>query len=139
MPALVPTDVLKNLSEQSGYSVLPVVGTVETNRRWLLEQRSGTAKSRPGQESDWGALFDAGDENVKLSLTVDDEDDASLGDGLEALGALAHDAAGDEDLADMNLNGDFTEDELASEAESAPILGDVEAGDDHDLPPMPEF
>lgn len=112
MPGLVPSEVLEGLRGQNG-RVLPVVGSVVSNRRWLDERfapkaagpaKGASAKSIPldtraplpkqaskpasiplapspepqqqqeenvldlGAEGDWGNLFDAGDEAVKLGL-----------------------------------------------------------------------
>jgi hypothetical protein len=102
MPGLVPSDVLEGLRPGQGGRVLPVVGSVVSNRRWLEERLApkpppprpglGLAKSIPlttaapttrapapaprpvesepelqlAEEGDWGNLFDAGDEAVKL-------------------------------------------------------------------------
>jgi hypothetical protein len=106
MPGLVPSEVLEGLRPGQNGRVLPVVGSVVSNRRWLEERFApksaalpgfrvpGTpAKSGPaeraapkpapapvqtlpqdevdlqlGAEGDWGNLFDAGDEAVKLGL-----------------------------------------------------------------------
>lgn len=165
MPALVPAEVLGMLSADTDMVILPVVGTVETNRRWLLEHRSGTAHARPGQESDWGALFDAGDQNVKLSLGGEEDDEAiegSLEAGLGNLETLATETVADDDL-EAELEGlEFTDD-VSDDAAGLDLVGgdlgaDLEIVDDPgtedlepssskgssskptiDLPPMPEF
>jgi hypothetical protein len=77
MPALVPADVLGMLAAQSDLFVLPVVGTVRTNRKWLesnlqvqpaaaIPHASGKANS--GEPGEWGSIFDAGDAAVLLEL-----------------------------------------------------------------------
>lgn len=99
MPGLVPSEVLEGLRPGQGGRVLPVVGSVVSNRRWLEERLAPKNQpgARPGQpaaapvkgiplntrgpipapapqeeelqlgaEGDWGNLFDAGDEAVKL-------------------------------------------------------------------------
>lgn len=127
MPGLVPSEVLDGLRTSQGGRVLPVVGSVASNRRWLEERfapkgalatgarpgsaplkgappakgsapvkGSAPAKGAPpakvappetgaalpkealelseegglelAQEGNWGSLFDAGDEAVKLGL-----------------------------------------------------------------------
>ena len=115
MPGLVPSEVLEGLRPGQNGRVLPVVGSVVSNRRWLEERfapkaaaAAGPAKhaapgakpaldvraplptashapagSKPGApkptvqekdelelgaEGDWGNLFDAGDEAVRLDL-----------------------------------------------------------------------
>jgi hypothetical protein len=100
MPGLVPSEVLDGLRPGQNGRVLPVVGSVVSNRRWLEEhftRRSAAAPvrqaaqpgkpaldvraplaapaNRPapaaellGAEGDWGNLFDAGDEAVRLDL-----------------------------------------------------------------------
>jgi hypothetical protein len=69
MPALVPADVLAMLSAASDFVILPVVGTVETNRRWILENL-GAGKAAE-IEGGWGNLFDAADAAVNAALGGD--------------------------------------------------------------------
>jgi hypothetical protein len=99
MPGLVPSEVLDGLRSGQNGRVLPVVGSVASNRRWLDERFApktpapparpvgapAAGKAAPGarpplpaaaqqasplnlDEGDWGSLFDAGDEAVKLGL-----------------------------------------------------------------------
>ena len=102
MPGLVPSEVLDGLRPGQNGRVVPVVGSVVSNRRWLEERfapkGAAPAPARPGQalpktismeaaaplpakagaeadveldilgEGDWGNLFDAGDEAVRLDL-----------------------------------------------------------------------
>ena len=104
MPGLVPSEVLEGLRPGQNGRVLPVVGSVVSNRRWLEEHiashapapapvRHAAAPGKPaldvrgpapasapapalahkdelqlGAEGDWGNLFDAGDEAVRLGL-----------------------------------------------------------------------
>ena len=99
MPGLVPSEVLEGLRPGQNGRVLPVVGSVVSNRRWLEENfakvaapvRHAPAPGKPafdarapmpgpasapartidlqlGAEGDWGNLFDAGDEAVRLGL-----------------------------------------------------------------------
>ena len=126
MPGLVPSEVLEGLRPGQSGRVLPVVGSVVSNRRWLEERLApkgaapaaarpgaapapakgapaGATPAKPGPgvslakpipletraplpkpapepqpeeaelelttEGDWGNLFDAGDEAVKLDLS----------------------------------------------------------------------
>jgi hypothetical protein len=78
MPAIVPADVLGVLAAQTDLYILPVVGTVRTNRKWLEEHvklqplesiaapLSDVAQEENGGE--WGSIFDAGDAAVLLDL-----------------------------------------------------------------------
>jgi Type II secretion system (T2SS), protein E, N-terminal domain len=78
MPAIVPADVLGLLAAQTDLYILPVVGTVRTNRKWLemnvkLEPiapipspPSGNTQGHGGGE--WGSIFDAGDAAVLFDL-----------------------------------------------------------------------
>lgn len=103
MPGLVPSEVLEGLRPGQNGRVVPVVGSVVSNRRWLEERFAPkgvapAAGARPGSslpktipmetaaplpsspsagvendldllgEGDWGNLFDAGDEAVRLDL-----------------------------------------------------------------------
>ncbi len=99
MPGLVPSEVLEGLRPGQNGRVLPVVGSVVSNRHWLDVNfapkaaagpvRHAAAPGKPaldtrgplpgpassparagdaGIEGDWGNLFDAGDEAVRLGL-----------------------------------------------------------------------
>ena len=81
MPALVRAEVLAALGQQSGLTVLPAVGTVATNRRWLETRfQPETAPVLPSTEPEarveatgegdgsWSNLFDAADAAVLLDL-----------------------------------------------------------------------
>lgn len=80
MPALVPTEVLDGLVRGDEVRVLPAVGTVGSNRRWLDEHLPApqmpaldlVAGSLPsgegGAAADWANIFDAADEAVQDEL-----------------------------------------------------------------------
>jgi len=70
MPALVPADVLAQLSTQSDLQVMPVVGTVNTNNRWLLEHLPAPLPQSTGT-GDWNKIFDEGDAAVLLNLDAE--------------------------------------------------------------------
>jgi hypothetical protein len=114
MPALVEADVLAMLSAQTDYLILPVVGTVRSNRIWLETnltkaapkaapgRPAGTASSPAGAGSKlgldgdetgaWGSFFDEADAAVLMDLK-------SIGDELqEPDGEIGH--AGPDELPD---------------------------------------
>lgn len=67
LPGIVPADVLGMLSAQSDLAVLPVVGTVSGNRRWLDEHLvPGPLSESP--EGEWSNLFDEADAAVLREL-----------------------------------------------------------------------
>ena len=92
MPGLVSSEVLEGLRGGQGGRVLPIVGSVVSNRRWLEQHYASrfapaaaaeavrpALPDRPAPaveelrivtESDdgWGNIFDAGDEAVQLDL-----------------------------------------------------------------------
>lgn len=77
MPGMVPADVLAMLAAESDLTVLPVVGTVQTNRRWIerhLHQElasvlpSITPQDTVQSASEWGEIFDQADAAVLLNL-----------------------------------------------------------------------
>ncbi len=83
MPALVPSEVLEAL-KLKGAKILPVVGSVISNRRWLneklpapqmpsLDQAAGAIPFDSGEIGDWAEIFDAGEEAVQLDLQKGDE------------------------------------------------------------------
>jgi hypothetical protein len=74
MPAIVPADVLGTLAAEADLEIVPVVGTVRTNRNWL-ERNLKIAPPAPlphaageGGEGAWSSIFDAGDAAVLLDL-----------------------------------------------------------------------
>lgn len=97
MPGLVTADVLGMLSAATDMVVLPIVGTVNGNRRWLSERLNISANAPDGQEftveGAWGSLFDEGDAAVLDALDggveVDESGavnvDADLSAALEIL------------------------------------------------------
>jgi len=67
MPALVPADILAQLQTMSDLQVVPVVGTVHTNNRWILEHLPAPLP-QTGGEGAWNKIFDEGDAAVLLNL-----------------------------------------------------------------------
>ncbi len=116
IPGVVPTSVIDNLKGNTSLSIQPVVGSVETNRRWLNEHMAGSGTTLeafgaalPDDDSSWTNLFDDADNAVKLDLGGGDD----LGDGALDLEGL-----------DTNDFADVIEVDSA-EAESA----EVDAGE----------
>jgi hypothetical protein len=104
MPALVPAETLAALSDRSGCTVLPVVGTVRSNRRWIDDH---TQRTQPDQapsltlelgeeeETNWSELFDAADAAVLNDIEAPDlTEDSLFLSGGDAPGAAE---AADED------------------------------------------
>ena len=87
MPALVPAEVLAALADRSGCTVLPVVGTVRSNRRWI---EAHTVRPEPDEapsltldpdqeaETNWSELFDAADAAVLNDIEAPDLTEDSL-------------------------------------------------------------
>ena len=132
MPGLVGADVLGMLAAETDYFLLPVVGTVETNRRWIREHDSSTESSAgDGDGGGWSTLFDEGDAAVQ----------ASLGD-----------EADEEKTAELEFTS--LEEEGSAELEPPPLLPDLDgageltlndetdgesATEGTELPPPPAF
>jgi hypothetical protein len=82
MPGMVPAEILGLLAAETDLYVLPVVGTVQSNRRWIemnLQEalRSALPVITPEaqqQANEWGNIFDAGDAAVLLDLKLPGED-----------------------------------------------------------------
>ncbi|MFO1011288.1 MAG: hypothetical protein U1F29_14580 [Planctomycetota bacterium] len=80
MPALVPAEVLGLLAAETDYFILPVVGTVRSNRKWLeLNLKSAMpASALPSTNvepeelhgGEWSSIFDQGDANVLSGLQL---------------------------------------------------------------------
>ncbi|MFN0006803.1 MAG: hypothetical protein ACKVXR_02755 [Planctomycetota bacterium] len=77
MPSLTTTDTLEYLARSAGVAILPIVGTVRSNRIWLeqklaLQLEPAIAAALPAkiEENDgaWSSLFDEGDAAVLHAL-----------------------------------------------------------------------
>jgi hypothetical protein len=83
MPALVPAEVLGLLAAETELQIVPLVGTVRSNRRWLevhlqIEMPAALpsdAKETEAQAKQWSSIFDAGDAAVLLDLQPPGESD----------------------------------------------------------------
>ena len=76
MPGVVPTEVLEALGGGEKTKVLPVVGSVTSNRRWI-DENLGAGESVMGlggfgemsvEDDSWANLFDDADQAVNLDL-----------------------------------------------------------------------
>ena len=74
MPGMVEAPALAEVGAETGLRIMPVVGTVLTNRRWLEENPCGAQEdlNQTPEElgAEWGDLFDEGDAAVQMQ---DDE------------------------------------------------------------------
>jgi len=77
MPGMVPAEVLGLLSAETDLTIVPVVGTVQSNRRWIerhlqSELRAALPSVTPEEaahsSNEWGNIFDQGDAAVLLDL-----------------------------------------------------------------------
>lgn len=87
MPGMVPAEVLGLLAAETDLYILPVVGTVRTNRRWIemnLQAALAAALPTPSPEEvaesagAWGNIFDAADAAVLLDLQQLPPDELAL-------------------------------------------------------------
>ena len=142
MPGLVAADVLGMLAAETDLFLLPVVGTVETNRRWL--EINGTKAEKRGG-GDWGSLFDEGDAAVRASLDDEDETGASVATDDLDLDALEFTEDVDGDDLDGAVEGPGDLDDLAPpsliDTSTTLDLEDEESSPSApiELPPQPEF
>ncbi|MEL6429513.1 MAG: hypothetical protein AAFZ87_00400 [Planctomycetota bacterium] len=153
MPSLVPAEVLAQVAAMTDFVVLPLVGTVESNRRWIADKMAAAAGPSPDVEGGWESMFDAADAEVAESSTgAGDAGLSVLDDPL--FGAEAEDALAPAD-GSLDLTGDEAlelpiTDELDLGAIEALPADDLEidpitetsangAGGLPELPPMPEF
>jgi hypothetical protein len=124
MPGLVPANILGLLAAETDAVVLPVVGSVQTNRSWVDEHLAPAAPEL-GAESGWGELFDDADAAVLMDLKKvqdgsESPDDLGLDAVAEAEAALEFESSSDED-EDLEV--------------SVPL--ELDADDDGDLPGLP--
>ena len=136
MPALVPAEVLAKVSAVTDRTVLPMVGTVESNRRWIAEFM--VPAPAPVAQGSWESMFDAADAEVAAARL---EEGASTLDPVDP-GAAAGEAFGlnhvsVEDGLDLSpiealSAGDFEDDLLQP-------VDDAEGAEPADLPPTPDF
>lgn len=164
MPGLVPADVLGVLAADSDLVLLPVVGTVESNRRWVeenFEEAAATVKKK--KDSSWTSIFDDADAAVLMEIDSTDEVSSRGDEVQEALEEVLSDDLEKTLAEDLEKElAEASELEFTSvDEEEASVDSDVDSvdgltppaaptaiGDDEeipkasgglDLPPMPEF
>lgn len=154
MPALVPAEVLGMLAAENDLVVLPVVGTVQTNRNWV--EANLVQVDAPGKGGAWGELFDEADAAVMGALQKVHTKDGDLEAEAAALEfAIAPDseevgevALADPALGDFDLGLDASSDleEIGAEdlglnpvAEAAPAQVPGKTTPSLSLPPAPKF
>lgn len=86
MPCMVPADVLGLLAATTDLVIVPVVGSVRSNRSWIernMTQQVAPALPTPPssgpeepQGGEWGSLFDQADAAVLLDLQVPPPDES---------------------------------------------------------------
>ena len=152
MPALVPADVLAMLAAETDMVLLPVVGTVTANRKWLAEN---VVIKKLSEDSSWGNLFDEGDAAVRESLNPEDgettaDSDFSVESDTSSLeftnddGDKADEANLDSIASLTGLDGMDDDMEVEGGLEFTDLDEDETTGNDSgtgglELPPMPEF
>ncbi|MFT6107550.1 MAG: hypothetical protein ACJA2W_000457 [Planctomycetota bacterium] len=77
MPGLVPAEVLAHIAAMSDFEVLPVVGTVESNRRWITENMAEVPPAAAG-EGGWESMFDEADASLEDSPGADADSSEAL-------------------------------------------------------------
>jgi hypothetical protein len=93
MPGIAPAEVLAQLSTDSGYTILPIVGTVRTNRAWINEHMQQYTKAPVEMDPQWSALFDEADAAVLSSLEIGEEGLPEDGDLFAGPGSSGEQAA----------------------------------------------
>ncbi len=108
MPAMVPADVLGLLAATTDLVILPLVGSVRSNRNWIDKNLAAPSPAMPAQAAagagaepeserpagaapqgapgEWGSLFDQADAAVLLDLQVPASDGEN--DGIDAFGEM---------------------------------------------------
>lgn len=71
LPAIVPAEVLRQLSSDSGMVVIPIVGTVRTNQAWITKHLVEQTEVPIAMDPQWSALFDDADAAVLNDLGPD--------------------------------------------------------------------
>ena len=134
MPALVPAEVLAQVSAMTNYALLPMVGTVESNRRWIAEfMAAAEAPEADSMENEgsWESMFDAADAEV-AAARVDGGPDAA------APGSLAPNRAKAAETDPVTLEQSLDLGALDLGSIEALPADDLET-EPMELPPMPEF
>jgi len=92
----VPAEVLATLTNKHGLHIVTVVGSVQSNNRWLQENLADVvAPGGSPSDDDWSNIFDEGNAAVMLDLQGDEVAEAG---GLEILSPEPEDGPEGEDL-----------------------------------------
>lgn len=148
MPALVQADILALMSAETEMVILPLVGTVTGNRKWIGEHAT---VRRATEEEGWDSLFEEGDMAVQSfvadatsEVSTDDplaqvDDVQAALDSIDFLDAL--DGEGEAELDPSELEALAGGDSLGLEVVSSEDDLDIEGskGGDTALPPPPSF
>ena len=114
MPGMVASEVLDGLRTGAATRILPVVGSVLSNRLWLEEHLPDENEDLPGalpdlsldDDAGWAGIFDAGDAAVQLGLQ-DDGEPLVLPDAEDdGAGTAAKDVTADFDENSITLDFD---------------------------------
>ena len=125
MPAIVQADTLALLSAESNMVILPIVGTVDSNRKWLGENCKVETFE---EDSGWGNLFDEGDAAVQETLGSGPEtSSSSSGFSMDDLDAGPLGAG---DTADLNDSLEFDTSDLEFDEPGGPDLSGLDILDD---------
>lgn len=112
MPGLVPAEILAEISARTDSEIQPLVGSVESNRRWVSDNLE--ARVVPEREGGWGSIFDEADAEVLAGLEestgflAEDPLPLELGDTLD-LGSIEAEASEPLELPPMPEFGDSRE------------------------------
>ncbi len=146
MPGIVQADTLALLSAETNLVILPIVGTVNTNRKWLGEN----CKVETFQQDDsWGSLFDEGDAAVQSTLSgdevasseafsMDDIDENTLSSLEESDGVMETAIAGDLDLETASLDFDEADSDIMSQLDVLDEVPSLAESADLDIEDMEE-
>lgn len=148
MPALVSAEALAEVGAMTDCTIIPLVGTVESNRRWCNDHLA--AAPAPDVEGGWESMFDAADAQVNAG----DGEEGGMAEGLGLLddpaAALPTEAEATEDIEGIEIEGglDLDAGDLDLGAIEPLEENEVDHGDEPKpampsdgsaLPPMPEF
>lgn len=127
MPGLVPADILAMLAADTDLVILPVVGTVQSNQRWMNTNYPAESDERDlPVDASWSAMFDDADAAVLMDLSDVVPDEES---GSEEIEFQLSDP--DDETADLV--------EFETDPDESAATGAKSAGADIELPPLPEF
>ncbi|MEZ5979620.1 MAG: hypothetical protein R3F34_15585 [Planctomycetota bacterium] len=114
MPCMVPSDVLESIQDRLDAKVMPVVGSVRANVRFLEENLAAvpslTAVAEEVDAGDWSDVLDMGDAAVQVELVTAEAEAAIDGveSGLEPRGDDEHQDPADRgepvELLDLDLD-----------------------------------